>query len=542
MKDTTELWTLAEAACSGSVAEEQRERLNALLAGDDDAMLFYSTYLRMHGTLLWHCRDATVRPTTSLPSPPAVLPPIAATPVPRLPSTIFQTTLNHLSSGWPMAYLLATVIVGIGIAVMAIVRVPQPIEIVEKSRPAVEQQRIPAQKAEIVGRITGMVDCKWKDLESASTHNAEVSLGQTIALASGLMEITYDTGAKVLLQGPAEYEIESRNGGFMSVGKLTGKVTTASARGLAIRTPTAIVTDLGTEFGVEVDRRGNTTSHVFRGSVSLQPVGADKEAKVGDTILRVNESACVESMASGSPRVVVRRVVIKPDGFVRQLKNPSPVHVLAWFRMGEDDPDAIAGKAVAKQISDHRNYVHLETLGSPQYSNDTAAPGSLLAMSFNGGPDGACLGSARFPYVVTDYFIIEAWVRMRKPSDFVQTVVHNGESDSNGYALAAINGTWQFVFERVAICDSGVACELGKWTHLALVCERGSARLWVNGRAAGKAINAIPKVPDGPFGIGALYQRGQCAFSGEIDEVRLSTFIAPFQREMLLLRKTERSQ
>ena len=31
----------------------------------------------------------------------------------------------------------------------------------------------------------------------------------------------------------------------------------------AIRTPTAIVTDLGTEFGVEVDNQGFTTSHVF---------------------------------------------------------------------------------------------------------------------------------------------------------------------------------------------------------------------------------------------------------------------------------------
>ena len=37
------------------------------------------------------------------------------------------------------------------------------------------------------------------------------------------MEITYDTGAKVILQGPATYEVES-NGGFLLVGKLTGKL------------------------------------------------------------------------------------------------------------------------------------------------------------------------------------------------------------------------------------------------------------------------------------------------------------------------------
>ena len=36
-----------------------------------------------------------------------------------------------------------------------------------------------------------------------------------------------------------------------------------------VRTPTAPVTDLGTEFGVEVDKQGQP-SHVFRGVVEVQ--------------------------------------------------------------------------------------------------------------------------------------------------------------------------------------------------------------------------------------------------------------------------------
>ena len=38
------------------------------------------------------------------------------------------------------------------------------------------------------------------------------------------MEITYDTGAKVILQGPVTYEVESADGGFLSVGKLTARL------------------------------------------------------------------------------------------------------------------------------------------------------------------------------------------------------------------------------------------------------------------------------------------------------------------------------
>ena len=53
----------------------------------------------------------------------------------------------------------------------------------------------------------------------------DCSLGrQAIALASGLMEITYDTGAKVILQGPVTYEVESTGGGFLSARQADGQV------------------------------------------------------------------------------------------------------------------------------------------------------------------------------------------------------------------------------------------------------------------------------------------------------------------------------
>ena len=77
---------------------------------------------------------------------------------------------------------------------------------------------------ELVGRITGMVDCRWEKgseirVQGSGAENQKseipnpkslVSLGDKFALASGLMEITYDTGAKVILQGPVTYEVESR--------------------------------------------------------------------------------------------------------------------------------------------------------------------------------------------------------------------------------------------------------------------------------------------------------------------------------------------
>ena len=65
-------------------------------------------------------------------------------------------------------------------------------------------------KMELVGRITGMVDCKWADESTVAFNGAHVPLGRKYALASGLMEITYDTRAKVILQGPVTYEVEAK--------------------------------------------------------------------------------------------------------------------------------------------------------------------------------------------------------------------------------------------------------------------------------------------------------------------------------------------
>ena len=185
-------------------------------------------------------------------------------PIPLLTTTL-PGTVGWFSSGWPVAYLVATLIFGIGLLVGSHTYVSEPVQVARQS--SVPGGTATEPKTELVGRITGMVDCKWA---GTAFDSPNVPLGRKYELASGLVEITYDTGAKVILQGPVKYEVESATGGYLSVGKLTGKMENKTARGFSVRTPTAVVTDLGTEFGVEVNKEGDTTSHVFRGSVRLQ--------------------------------------------------------------------------------------------------------------------------------------------------------------------------------------------------------------------------------------------------------------------------------
>ena len=74
-----------------------------------------------------------------------------------------------------------------------------------------------------------------------------------------------------------------------------------------VRTPTAVVTDLGTEFGVEVTKDGLTTSHVFRGTIEVRAVSADPQAAAVAKRLHANESARVEGAGEN------RRVMLVPN-------------------------------------------------------------------------------------------------------------------------------------------------------------------------------------------------------------------------------------
>jgi hypothetical protein len=151
-------------------------------------------------------------------------------------------------------------------------------------------------------------------------------MGRKIDLEAGLLEITFQSGASVVLQGPASFEVGA-NGGFLSLGRLTGRLgaraKTPDSRvvrqpmpAFSIRTPSAIVTDLGTEFGVEVDKDQQTFSYVFHGSVKLHPVAAAGGNE--DMVLKRHEGARV-ALALGKSRLV-ERVAIEPGRFARRVR------------------------------------------------------------------------------------------------------------------------------------------------------------------------------------------------------------------------------
>jgi hypothetical protein len=458
---------------------------------------------------------------------------------PTLLPPAFHRTFGYLSSGWPVAYLMATVIVAIGLLVAARTYVTQLGKVAIKSPPSAVLGVSP--RAESVGRITGMVDCRWDDPEAAPSDNASVSLGQKFALASGLMEITYVTGAKVILQGPVTFEVESQNGGFLAVGKLTGKVTRETARGLKIRTPTVTVTDLGTEFGVEVDKEGRTASHVFRGIVEVQPLEHNSQS----VRLAENQSCQIEKAANGE-KLRVQRGIADPTMFVRagQLPNLTKEQQLTPFRRWK-----AYSEELRKDPSLLAYYDFQQTPGSPDVLRNVAAKGDT---SLNGAIENATWTAGRMVGKHALRFIVrDTYVRTNLPQDvedLTLTAWINVHSLEKPYSALLMSDNWRQSGEvhwqlrddgRMILAISGHTDDfhpyqsrpvfdrtvVDRWIHVAAVYEHATAsvRFYLNGQSVGETTvpGHIP-IRIGPARIGCWPGMDEDRnFRGRIDEMAI---------------------
>ncbi|MCG8585297.1 MAG: hypothetical protein MI757_11350, partial [Pirellulales bacterium] len=61
--------------------------------------------------------------------------------------------------------------------------------------------------AKEIATLTNWHRPEWVKEHAISPRNHRITAGQKIAFTSGLIEITYDTGAKVVIEGPAEFVV-----------------------------------------------------------------------------------------------------------------------------------------------------------------------------------------------------------------------------------------------------------------------------------------------------------------------------------------------
>jgi hypothetical protein len=87
-------------------------------------------------------------------------------------------------------------------------------------------------------------------------------------LESGAVQIEFDSGARIILEGPAKLQLISATEARLRTGKLSARVP-EPAHGFKVYTTNVTITDLGTEFGVIREPSKPVRVEVFEGKVEV---------------------------------------------------------------------------------------------------------------------------------------------------------------------------------------------------------------------------------------------------------------------------------
>jgi len=186
---------------------------------------------------------------------------------------------------------------------------------------------------QVVATLTRTLNAKWDDNTLPTTTGGELFVGE-MKLVRGYAQITFMDGAKVVLQAPAQFKLETDEQIFLQNGRLTAKVP-PGAEGFKLNTPNAMMIDLGTEFGVSVSETGQSELHVFEGEVKLF-----SEKRTGGNKYKQTFRTGQAGMIDKNGQLSKKTYKATPRSFVRNIPKKMP-----YGRPGErlDMADVIGG-------------------------------------------------------------------------------------------------------------------------------------------------------------------------------------------------------
>jgi hypothetical protein len=149
-----------------------------------------------------------------------------------------------------------------------------------------------------VAMLDRVVDAQWDVSGTPPRPGAALEPG-SLRLKSGLAQIVFYSGARVVIEGPAELQLISPSEVSCPAGSLTADVP-PQAHGFRVNTPQMNVTDLGTAFGLVVKPR-RTELHVFKGTVEFQPPAGPAKQELREGAGAVVESSQPPKLISADP-------------------------------------------------------------------------------------------------------------------------------------------------------------------------------------------------------------------------------------------------
>ena len=121
-------------------------------------------------------------------------------------------------------------------------------------------------KANGVALLSRAVGVEWAD--GVDRTAGSVLEPGTLRLKSGAALVEFYSGARLIVEAPAELQLLSAGEAFLVSGRINAHVP-PQAEGFTVNSPTMKVVDRGTDFGFSIGSGGAPEVHVFKGKVEV---------------------------------------------------------------------------------------------------------------------------------------------------------------------------------------------------------------------------------------------------------------------------------
>ena len=162
-----------------------------------------------------------------------------------------------------------------------------------------------------VATLSDSIDAKWS-CPNPLLKGTRLATGmEPIQVTKGIIKFRTDNGAQLLLEGPAEFQFINSDELSINYGRIFVNVEGAS-NGFIVQTQKSKIIDLGTQFGVYTDIRGESELHVFEGKTVLIADLRNKTEQIMDV------SAGQARAFSGSAETI-QRIGLSEDTFAKSI-------------------------------------------------------------------------------------------------------------------------------------------------------------------------------------------------------------------------------
>ncbi len=168
-----------------------------------------------------------------------------------------------------------------------------------------------------VAFVSDVIDAKWSSSESLEKGVRLAAGADPIQIIKGIVKIRTDNGVHLVLEAPAEFRFTNSDELAMNYGRLFVNVKEAS-NGFIVQTHKSKIIDIGTQFGVYTDMRGETELHVFEGKTVLI-------AGLHNRIEQAMDVIAGQARKFGKSLTEVRPIGLSERFFVRDIESKGNV-------------------------------------------------------------------------------------------------------------------------------------------------------------------------------------------------------------------------